>query len=119
MSKSPKTGGRLRNSRIERDKPADAQATDRHRGRCRGFLDGLLINVNEFLSEPQGGTRIHKDDARQIKALVEEFRAEAFELFRDVRIQEHGVRDPSIDDPAGADLSNVVSFRDRAAKVSP
>ncbi len=95
-------GGRLRNARIERDKPAAAQATSDHRSMCRGFFDGLFMRVNEFLSEPHNGTRMHKDDAREVKALVEELRAEAFERFRVARIQQHGIRDCSIVAPVGA-----------------
>jgi hypothetical protein len=119
MAKPIKLGRRLRNARIECDKAADAQATLNHRGMCRGFFNGLYMGLNEFLIEPQGETRMHKDDAREVKALMEEFRAAAFELFREARIQQHGERDTSIDDLAAGDLSNVISFKDRAAEVRP
>jgi hypothetical protein len=109
-------GGRLRNARIERDKPADARATDCHRGMCLGYLGGRMGTFREFFADPHSGTRIHKEDARQMRQLLDEFEIEMRSLIRDVRIQQHGVRDEAIDDPAGADLSNVISIMDRKAK---
>jgi hypothetical protein len=114
MPKKP--SGRLVSARIEQDRPASAQATDRHRGYCRGMLNGILTHVDELLIEKGGNTRIHKEDARQFMALVDEFRTEAFNLFRTARIQDNGVRAASIDDCAGADLSNVVMLGDRGLR---
>jgi len=119
MAKPVKVGERLRNARIERDKPASAEATDLHRGTCRGFLKVHLERFREFVADPdpQDGTRIHKEDARQMRQLLDDFAIEMRTLMRDARIQRHGVRDEAVDDPAGADLSNVISFRDRAPAV--
>jgi hypothetical protein len=107
--KSANPGNRLRNARIERDKGADAQATAIHRGRCRGFLEAKVEDFREFFADPQGGTCIHKEDARQMRQLLDEFEIEMRSLIRDVRIQQHGVRDLGVAAPM-ADLSNVVAF---------
>jgi hypothetical protein len=111
MAKAPKAGGRLRNARVERDAPADAGSAEYHRGTCIGRLHGTLESFREFLTEPNHkGTRIHKDDARQMKYLVLEFETEMLALFNDTRVQQHGVRDRAVDVPMPADTSNVVSL---------
>lgn len=111
----PKAGGRLRNPTPERDAAADDRARSAHVGMAKGFTGGLLERLREFLTDPQEGTRIHKDDVRQMKHLIQEFETEMRELFKEMRVQQHGVRDMSLDDPTGADLTNVISFKDRAA----
>lgn len=110
---TPKTGGRLR--RQEQDAPADSKGRDFHRGMCQGALGGTLHRFREFLIEQQGpaGTRIHRDDARQMNYLLKDFETEMLELIKDARIQKHGVRDPSGANPVVDGPSNVVSFRTR------
>lgn len=111
MAKAPKAGGRLRNPRPELDVAADTKGRDYHRGTCLGCLGGTLERLHELVTEPndERGTRIHKDDARQIRHLLSEFETEMRELLKDVRVQKHGVRDLSIAAPM-ADLSNIVAF---------
>jgi hypothetical protein len=110
MPKTPKAGGRLRNARVERDAPADTRKRDYHHGMCIGFLRGSLESLHEFLTESQDGTRIHKDDAREMKCLVLEFETEMLALFNGMRVQQHGVRDRAVDVSMAADTSNVVSL---------
>jgi len=114
MARPPKAGGRLRNPRPEQDAPADTKARDSHRGMCSGYLGAIINRFRELLRETQfEGTRIHKEDARQMNLLVLEFETEMRELIKGVRIQQHGVRDLSVAIPAASDLSNVVAFRTR------
>jgi hypothetical protein len=116
MRKPPKAGGRLRNPRPEQDVAADTKKRDTHRGTCRGYLDGVLGSVREFLTEPKDDTlRVHSEDARQIKYLLLEFETEMIELIKHMRIQQRGVRDLSIAAPM-ADLSNVVAFPGAAVR---
>jgi hypothetical protein len=111
MAKQTKAGGRLRNARVERDAPADTSGRDHHHGMCIGFLHSSLESFREFLTEVQHkGTRIHKDDARQMKYLVLEFETEMLALFKGMRVQQDGVRDRAVDVPMAADTSNVVSL---------
>jgi hypothetical protein len=117
MAKAPKAGGRLRNARVERDAPADIRKRDYHHGTCIGFLRSGLESLHEFLTEPQEGTRIHKDDARQMRYLILEFETEMLALFNGMRVQQHGVRDKVVDDPMRVDTSNVVSLKIRRSAV--
>jgi hypothetical protein len=111
MAKAPKGGGWLRDARVERDAPADTRSAEYHRGMCIGHLRSTLESFREFLTETQHkGTRIHKDDARQMKYLVLEFETEMLALFNGMRVQQDGVRDKAVDVPTRTDTSNVVSL---------
>jgi len=78
-----------------------------------------MSHMREFIADVKGGTRIHKEDARQMRQLIDDFETEMRVIIGTVRIQQHGVRDEAIDDP-GADLSNVISFKaSKAARVQP
>ena len=119
MAKAPKAGGRLRNPRPELDVAADTKDRDCHLGMCLGCLGGTLDRLHELVTEPNDkrGTRIHKDDARQIRHLLSEFETEMRELLKDVRVQKHGVRDRAVDVSMAADTSNVVSLMIRRSAL--